>query len=75
MSKKCGTFSVNLKRIRLESGLTQGQLADMVGMVNSNISHFEGGRAANQPALIKLADALNVSVDELIRDTEQGGNS
>ncbi|MDL2273313.1 helix-turn-helix domain-containing protein [Oscillospiraceae bacterium OttesenSCG-928-G22] len=59
-----------IKRYRTAAGLTQEQLADKVDVVTSNISHME--RATTQvslPTLVKIANVLGVSLDQLVCDS------
>jgi transcriptional regulator with XRE-family HTH domain len=66
-------FPEKLKRARVLKGLTQGQLARKIGADTQRISKYERGVAAPTTAiLIKLAEALDVTTDYLIRD---GGNN
>lgn len=56
----------NIKKIRIEKGLTQKELADKVGISGAFMSLIEKG--ANNPSdenLKKISDVLNVSVDDL----------
>lgn len=56
-----------LRRFRNAAGLSQQELADMVGIGKSYISALElGYRAPNLNLLIKLADSLNVRPGELV---------
>ncbi len=62
----------NIKRLRqmttVTRTMTQMDLANKTGIQSTAISHYEHGR--NEPSLgnlIKLADALGVSIDELIK--------
>lgn len=61
------------KRIRIfrkKSHLTQAQLAEMSNLNSSNISHIErGATKVSLPTLIKIANSLSVSLDELIYDS------
>ena len=53
---------------RKEAGLTQKQLANLLGLKRSSISKWENG--ASKPraeTLKKLADLLNCTVDELLK--------
>ena len=55
---------------RKEAGLTQKQLANLLGLKRSSISKWENG--ASKPraeTLKKLADLLNCTVDELLKET------
>ena len=54
--------------VRQDRGLTQRELAAMVGTSNSYIWKIETGRTGiGFDALCKIADALDVSVRELVR--------
>lgn len=58
----------NLREVRTERGMTQRALAELSGIYQGHISHFESGR--RQPLihnLVRLADALGVSTDRLLR--------
>jgi transcriptional regulator with XRE-family HTH domain len=47
--------------------LTQSELGSRAGIAAASISHFETGqRAPSLDSLVKLADALQVSVDALL---------
>ncbi|MGN0784887.1 MAG: helix-turn-helix domain-containing protein [Candidatus Aphodomorpha sp.] len=57
-----------IARLRMERGLTQGQLASQVGCLNKDISRWENGVCRPGAAyLIKLAAALNCSIDEIVK--------
>lgn len=61
------SFGINLKQLRAQKGLTQGQLADKASMQVEQISRIE--RSQNEPKLetiIKICTALQCSSDELI---------
>src|SRR6266511_2022390 len=56
-----------LKAFREMRGLTQGELGAKAGMAAASISHFETGqRVPSLDSVVKLADALEVSVDALL---------
>ena len=56
---------------RQEKGLTQAQLAEMVGVKQSHISRWEKGtHQPNIESLLSLSVALECSVNELILDCE-----
>ena len=62
-------FSNKLAAIRKSKGLSQQALADMTGLSRSTIGMYEIGK--NEPnfnQLNKLANALNVTVSDLIDD-------
>ena len=57
-----------IARIRMERGLTQRQLADLVGTHANNISRWELGYVRPYGEnLAKLAAALKCSIDDLIQ--------
>lgn len=57
-----------LARIRIERGLTQVQLADRIGCHQKDVSRWESGaRAPGTASLLKLADALGCTMEELIK--------
>lgn len=56
-----------LKRRREELGLTQTELGGRAGIAAASVSHFETGqRLPSLESLMKLADALSLSVDTLL---------
>ena len=60
------TFSVNLKRLRELSNLTQEELAAKAGTSKSAISMYERGeRVPRDEIKIRLARYFGVSVEEL----------
>ena len=57
----------NLKKFRTNKGVTQGQLADAVGVSQQSINKYENHNIEPDIAtLIAIADYFNISVDELI---------
>jgi transcriptional regulator with XRE-family HTH domain len=57
----------NVRRLRVEAGLTQGQLAERADMADATISRIERGRLEPSSTLVaKLAQALKVKVDDLL---------
>ncbi len=64
-------FPVKLKLARQQKGLSQGQLAKKVGSDSQRISKYERGVMVPTTAiLVKLASALEVSLDYLLLDAE-----
>jgi len=60
-------FSANLKALRELRKLTQSELGNRAGMGGASVSHFETGqRTPSLDSLVKLADALDVTVDTLL---------
>lgn len=65
ISKKLGQ---NIKRIRTERQMTQGDICRAINMDRSYMSAIESGKKNITIAVAeKLARALNVSVDELLK--------
>jgi transcriptional regulator with XRE-family HTH domain len=65
-SSKAG-FSQRLIAVRKARGLTQVQLAQMLGTTQRNISHYETGAGyPPAPVVADLARALDASADELL---------
>ena len=58
---------LNLKVARVKKGLTQKQLAELVGVSSSTINRIEtGNQIPKVDILLKLAEILEVSVEELL---------
>ena len=58
-----------LTQARLEKGLSQAQLAEMVGTQRSNICRIEnGGQNLSLDMLIKITDALGKDVSVLLEE-------
>ena len=57
-----------LKQLRAERGMTQEELAEKSGVSRVTISMLEAGkqRVTKSTTLVSLADALNVSVGDLL---------
>lgn len=64
-------FGERLRRLRKDRDITQGQLAEVIGVVPSAIGKYE--RITNSypsvEALIKIADYFDVSTDYLLKGT------
>ena len=69
-------FPNRLVQLRKKNNLTQQQLSDLVNIHVNQIKRYEAGTA--QPtleALIKMAKALHVSLDDLVFETNERGPS
>ena len=65
----------NITRIRKSKNISQGELAEKIGVDRSSISHYESGsKSPSITNLEKIAEALNVSIDELLISKEQSAN-
>lgn len=64
-------FSKNLKRKRKQLGLTQKELAEIVGITPKTIQNYEKKKTIPTPALMEeISIALNVSFEEMIDNSE-----
>jgi len=71
--RKKGQTLINkrIKSLRKESGHTQQQLAEKLGIKNQTVSCYESGeREPSYEIILKLADYFNVSVDYLLGRTD-----
>ena len=68
MQSESAKLGKNLKRIRMQKGMTQGDIVRFLGVSRSFVSNLENGKTNPTLATItKLAKALGVSAEELIR--------
>ncbi len=70
--KKIGLF---FKELRKQKGLTQGQLAEMIGVSDRSVSRWENGK--NMPdlsILVELADYYEIDIREIIDGERKGEN-
>ena len=61
------TIGKSIKEKRIEQGLSQQSLAKAIGVTHASISYWEND--VNIPNVLdiwKIADVLNMSIDELI---------
>lgn len=64
-------FSERLKRLRMEKGITQKELADRLHISRSTIAGYESlGKEPDGEKLCALADFFGVSVDYLLGGTD-----
>lgn len=64
--EKQQVFSVRLKELRLQHGLTQKELVELLGVKRNTYSDWENGKCKpNYEKLEKLADFFDVSLDWL----------
>lgn len=60
-------FGIRLKEARKDSGMTQQEVADKIGLTNMAISHFECGRRL--PSLenyVRIVRALGLNADYML---------
>jgi len=61
-------ISKNLQTIRKRRGLTQKELGEKIGMTREAIASYEAGRSHLMvTTLLDIADALRVSVNEILK--------
>ncbi len=59
-----------IRHFRVSRNLTQAKLGELSLVEPSNISHIErGATKVSLPTLMKIANVLNVSLDELVYDS------
>ncbi len=65
-------FGTVLKKLRTQSGMSQRQLAEKLGVTKSTISYYElSERTPSPDIIIKIANIFHVSTDYLLgRDTK-----
>lgn len=63
-------FAENLKALRTEKGMSQGKLAEAVGVTQQCVSKWEKGEEPTLSYLWKLADLFGVSIDVLCGRSE-----
>lgn len=69
-------FAENVKRLREEKGLTQKQLANLVGITQPTIAQYEIG--IKVPTIVigaKLAKELDTTCEDLLSDRKQEVNT
>ncbi len=64
------SFAKKLKKLRLENGISQKDLADELGISRSCLANYETGkRQPDNEMLVKIADRFQVLVDYLVDRT------
>ena len=64
----------SFKRIKKEKGINNYEIHKRSGVLESTLSEFEGGKHTDLriSTLIKIADALDVTLDELVGRKKNG---
>lgn len=63
-------IGIRIKKYRTQMKITQATLAELSGVEPSNISHIErGATKVSLPTLVKIANALKVTLDDLVYDS------
>ena len=69
-------FGALIQRLRLERGWTIGKLAQRSGMNRTYLGILEkGGNLPTLATLFELADVLNTTATEMVREVEEGRRS
>lgn len=64
-----------LRDLRIAKGLTQKQLADILGVVPKTVSKWETGHGfPDTSLLLELSKILNVSIDSLLSGSLSGSS-
>ena len=65
-------FAENFRKARLAAGLTQQQIAEKLNLDRSSVAKYEKGESTpNLKNLPEICKALNISIDELLKDIMQ----
>lgn len=56
----------NLKQLRSSKGITQQEISNRTGYTQGQISRWENGHPLALGSAVRIAEALAVSVDELV---------
>ena len=60
----------NIRRFRQAKGLKQKELAELIQVSDQHVSHIENAHTqVSLPTLVLIANAIGVSVDELLCDS------
>ena len=66
---KNNTFGKRLKELRVEKGLSQQKLGELLGFCNQTISFWENGsREPDLDTLVEIAHCFDVSIEELLEE-------
>jgi transcriptional regulator with XRE-family HTH domain len=69
MSKEISTIGKNIRKLRKQKGLSQDRLSKLANISYNTVIKLESGNITNPSidTLQKLARALNVGVDDLLK--------
>jgi len=69
-------IGIKIKKIRTENGITQTELAKVLGVGKTTISNYETGYSTPDASILKrLSDYFNVSTDFFLDRINQSDNS
>jgi len=61
------TLGINIRKVRKERGLSQGVLAEMIGIAQSTMSYIEKGqKSPTTDTLISICNGLSISLLDLL---------
>ena len=64
------SIGMRVRKFRRQKGLSQEKLSEMTGLTPAHFSHIETGNTnVSLPSLVKIACALEVSLDDLMVDS------
>ena len=70
------TVAGNIKRFREGMGLTQGDLADKLGVARSTVTQWENGWSSPRMGMVqKLAGVFRVTTSDIVADNETPADS
>lgn len=59
----------NIRKLRQRHGITQEQLAELIGVEQKQISQIESGKARTRlPTYLLIANVFHVSIDDFLAD-------
>lgn len=63
-------FAEKMQKLRKERGMSQENLAEIIGVSRQSVSKWESGQSyPEMDKMIALSELFNVSIDELVKDT------
>ncbi|WP_150284319.1 helix-turn-helix domain-containing protein [Rummeliibacillus sp. TYF-LIM-RU47] len=68
-------FDVMLRTLRKRENMTQGELAEKLGITQGSLSHYERGEQFPEvPVLLKIGEFFDVSLDQLMYAVMKSAN-
>ena len=65
------SFAENVRKLRLEKGLTQAELGEKIFVAQPTVRNYEQGKIEPRPnTLVRLARALDTTVEQLLKDQQ-----
>lgn len=66
------SFGKQLRKLRMNRGLSQVDAAKKLGLKQNTLSHYENGKSyPDLSTLSKIAEFFNVSIDELVYSVDE----